>query len=162
MSSSKNFYLTQSNQNQNVEYRVSAISVIDDPELGTQYSETSTLLNFDYSKANRFLYESFRFSKPEDCYISPDNLQYTFVVDSGTDSLYVFTSQGYEGINPPANSGLRKQVIVSFGGPGSDGSSSGPFSFKDPSGVCYFRKTVYVADKGNNRICRYKLSSDLE
>ncbi len=162
MSTSKNFYITQADQVNNVEYRVLGISVVDDPDLGTQYSESPTLLNFDYSKADRFLYESFRFKKPEDSYISPDNLQYLFVVDSGTDSLYVFTNQGYEGINPPANSGLKKQAIVSFGGSASDGTSTGPFSFNDPSGVCYFRKMVYVADKKNNRICRYKLSNDLE
>lgn len=162
MSTSKSFYITQADQKNPIEYRVLGISVFDDPELGTQYSETPSLLNFDNSKADHFLYESYRFKNPEDCYISPDNLQYTFVVDSGTDSLYVFTSLGYEGVNPPANSGLRKQAIVSFGGPGSDGTSSGPFSFNDPSGVCYFRRMVYVADKKNNRICRYKLSSDLE
>jgi hypothetical protein len=162
ISTSRSFYLTQADQNTNVEYRVLGISVFEDPDAGTQYTESSNLLNFDNSKADRFLYESFRFKKPEDCYISPDNLQYTFVVDSGTDSLYVFTNQGYEGINPPANSGLKKQAIVSFGGPGADGTSSGPFSFNDPSGVCYFRRMVYVADKKNNRICRYKLSNDLE
>jgi hypothetical protein len=162
MSTSKNFYITQADQNTSVEYRVLGISVTDDPEVGTQYSESQNLLTFDQSKANRFLYESFRFKKPEDCYISPDNLQYTFVVDSGTDSLYVFTNQGFEGINPPPNSGLTKQAIVSFGGPGTDGTSSGPFSFNDPSGVCYFRRMIYVADKKNNRICRYKLSNDLE
>jgi hypothetical protein len=162
MSTSKNFYITQADQSGSIEYRVLGISVYDDPELGTQYAETPALLNFDNTKANRFLYESYRFKKPEDCYISPDNLQYTFVVDSGTDSLYVFTNLGYEGINPPANSGLKKQAIVSFGGPGADGSGSGPFSFNDPSGVCYFRRMVYVADKKNNRICRYKLSNDLE
>jgi hypothetical protein len=84
------------------------------------------------------------------------------VVDSGTDSLYIFTNQGFEGVNPPANSIFKKQVIVSFGGPGIDGTSSGPFSFNDPSGVCYDRKMVYVADKNNNRICRYKLSVDMQ
>lgn len=162
MSTSKSFYITQADQTGQIEYRVLSINAFDDPELGTQYSEAANLLNFDYGKADRFLYESFRFKKPEDCYISPDNLQYTFIVDSGTDSLYLFTNLGYEGINPPANSGLRKQAIVSFGGPGADGTSSGPFSFNDPSGVCYFRRVVYVADKKNNRICRYKLSNDLE
>jgi hypothetical protein len=162
MSTSKNFYITQADQSLSVEYRVLGISVVDDPELGTQYSESPSLLNFDFSKADRFLYESFRFKKPEDCYISPDNLQYTFIVDSGTDSLYVFTNQGFEGINAPANSGLKKQAIVSFGGPGADGTSSGPFSFNNPSGVCFFRRMIYVADKSNNRICRYKLSNDLE
>ncbi|MES2778883.1 MAG: hypothetical protein V4651_03200 [Bacteroidota bacterium] len=162
MSTSKDFIITLADQATSLEYRALGISVVDDPDLGTQYNEAPALLNFDYSKADRFLYESNRFKKPEDSYISPDNLQYVFIVDSGTDSLYVFTNQGYEGINPPANSGLRKQAIVSFGGPGADGTSSGPFSFNDPSGVCYFRRMVYVADKKNNRICRYKLSNDLE
>lgn len=162
MNTGKSFILTQADQTQNVEYRVLVITVFDDPELGTQYTETSSLLNFDRSKADRFLYESFRFKKPEDCYIAPDNLNYGFVVDSGTDSLYIFTNQGFEGINPPPNSGLRKQAIVSFGGSGVDGNASGPFNFNDPSGVCYFRRTVFVADKRNNRICRYKLSNDLE
>lgn len=162
MSTSKSFLITLADQSTSLEYRVLGIGVFDDPELGTQYVEASSFLNFDYSKADRFLYESRRFKKPEDCYITPDNLQYALIVDSGTDSLYVFTNLGYEGINPPANSGLRKQAIVSFGGPGADGTSSGPFSFNDPSGVCFFRKMVYVADKKNNRICRYKLSNDLE
>jgi hypothetical protein len=162
MSTSKNFYITQASQIGSVEYRVLGITVTDDPELGTQYAETPTLLNFDQTKATRFLYESFRFKQPEDVYLSPDNLQYTFVVDSGNDSLFVFTNQGYEGVNPPANSGLKKQAIVSFGGAGTDGSSSGPFSFNNPSGVCYFNRTIYVADKNNNRICRYRLSNDLE
>lgn len=162
MSTSKNFLITLADPSFALEYRTLLISVFDDPELGTQYSESPGFLNFDFTKANRFLYESFRFKKPEDCYIAPDNLQYGFIVDSGTDSLYIFTNQGAEGVNPPANSGVRKQVIVSFGGAGADGTASGPFSFNDPSGVCYLNRTVYVADKNNNRICRYRLSSDLE
>lgn len=162
MSTSKNFLITQADQGKSVEYRTLMITATDDPELGTQYSETPSFLSFDNSKADRFLYQSFRFKKPEDCYIAPDNLGYIFVVDSETDSLYVFTPQGYEGVNPPANSGITKQVIVSFGGAASDGSTSGPFSFNDPSGVCYNRRTIFVADKKNNRICRYKLSTDLE
>lgn len=162
ISSSKNFMLTQANPDPSIEYRVLMITVQDDPDLGTLYGETPSYLNFDYTKADRFLYESFRFKKPEDCYIAPDNLQYSFVVDSETDSLYVFTNQGYEGVNPPANSIFKKQVIVSFGGAGKDGTASGPFSFNDPSGVCYNRRVVYVADKNNNRICRYKLNTDLQ
>ncbi len=158
----KAFVITQADQTQNIEYRTLVISVYDDPDAGTQYMETSSLLNYDYSKGSRFLYQPFRFKKPEDCYIAPDALQYGFIVDSGTDSLYIFTNQGIEGVNPPANSGLKKQVIVSFGGAGADGTSSGPFSFNDPSGVCYFRRTIYVADKNNNRICRYVLSTDLQ
>lgn len=162
ISTSKDFFITQASSDPSIEYRFIRITVYDDPDLGTQYTETSSYLNYDDTKADRFQYQSFRFKKPEDCYVSPDNLQYSFMVDSGTDSLYVFTNQGFEGVNPPANSTFKKQVIVSFGGQGADGTSSGPFSFNDPSGVCYNRKIVYVADKNNNRICRYKLSTDLQ
>jgi hypothetical protein len=162
MNTSKSFYLTQADQGTNIEYRVLNISVQDDPDAGTQYSENASLLSFDFTKGNRFLYEPFRFKKPEDCYVSPDNLQYLFVVDSELDSLFIFTNQGVEGVNAPATFASRKQVIVSFGGTGLDGSNSGPFNFNDPSGVCYHRRVIYVADKKNNRVCRYVLNTDLQ
>jgi len=162
MNTNKSFFITQADQTQSVEFRTLRIDVFEDPELGTQYAESPLFLNFDYTKANRFLYESFRFKKPEDCFVATDNTGYIFVVDSETDSLYIFSPQGFEGVNPPANSGLTKQVIVSFGGPSTDGTQNGPFNFNNPSGVCYNRKMVFVADKDNNRICRYKLSVDLE
>jgi hypothetical protein len=162
MPTGKSFVITQFTPNISLEYKTLYITVYDDPDLGTQYTETPLFLNFDYTKANRFIYEIGRFGKPEDCFITPDNLQYLFVVDSQKDSLYVFNNQGQEGITPPPGYPSKKQVIVSFGGPGSDGTYSGPFSFNDPSGVCYNRRIVYVADKNNNRICRFKLSSDLQ
>lgn len=161
MNTSKSFFITQID-NQPIEYRVLGITVTDDPDAGTQYTENPSLLNFDISKGDRFMYEPFRFKKPVDCFIAPDNLQYIFVVDSETDSLYIFTNQGVEGVNPPATFTSRKQVIVSFGGTGIDGTSSGPYNFKDPSGVCYHRRVVYIADKGNNRICRFILNTDLQ
>ncbi len=65
-----------------------------------------------------------------------------FVVDAQTDSLYRFSSRGIE--------------HYSFGGQG-----SGERQFLQPSGVAVFDKTVYVADAGNNRIVRFKLSTDL-
>jgi hypothetical protein len=109
------------------------------------------------------MYEPFKFKKPEDCFIAPDATNYYFVVDSETDSVYVFTNQGFEGVNPPANSTIKKQINVSFGGKAIDGKPlDGPFNFLDPMGICYNRKMIYVADKGNNRICRYKLNTDLE
>jgi hypothetical protein len=163
MSTSKNFMITSNNQTNNLEYKTLLISVFDDPDLGTQYTETSSLLNFDISKANSFMYEPFKFKKPEDCFIAPDATNYFFVVDSETDSVYVFTNQGFEGVNPPANSTIKKQVNVSFGGRAVDGKPlDGPFNFNDPMGICYNRRMIYVADKGNNRICRYKLNTDLE
>jgi hypothetical protein len=149
------FYLVQ--QAAQAEYKVLQIKEFNDVDAGISYGENQALLNFDYSKANRFLYESFRFKKPSDVYVAPDATGYVFVVDEATDSLYQFTPKGFEGVNPAANSGITKQIIASFGGFG-----SGPFQFNQPSGVCYYKRMVYVADKGNNRICRYKLSSDLE
>lgn len=133
-----------------------------DPDQGMVYTENSSFLNFDVSKADRFMYESFRFKEPQDIYYAPDASGYIFVTDKATDSLYIFTNTGFEGVNPPANSSFKKQVIVSFGGSGKDGSSSGPFNFKDPMGVCYYRRSVVVADHGNNRICRYVLNTDLQ
>lgn len=128
-----------------------------DPDGGLIFTENSSLALFDYTKADKFLYQPLRFTSPQDVFIAPDLTGYIFIVDSETDSLYQFTSKGYEGVNPPANSGITKQVLASFGGTG-----SGPFQFNDPSGVCYFRKVIYVADKGNGRICRFKLSTDVE
>jgi hypothetical protein len=128
-----------------------------DPDAGFVYVENPLLTVFDYSKADRFLYEPGRFENPQDVFIAPDVTGYIFVVDAGTDSVYQFTQRGYEGVNPPAHTGFSKQIIASFGGSG-----AGPFEFNEPSGICYFRKMLYVADKGNGRICRYKLSTDIE
>jgi len=138
-------------------YKVLWITQNVDPEAGITYGENALLTVFDYTKADRFLYEPNRFLQPTDVYIAPDFTGYIFVTDAGTDSLYQFTRKGYEGVNPPAGSTITKQIIASFGGVG-----DGPFNFSDPAGVAYLREVVYVADKGNNRICRYKLSTDLE
>ncbi len=128
-----------------------------DPDGGLIFTENSSLTLFDFTKADKFLYEPFRFSSAQDVYIAPDITGYIFVVDSEKDSLYQFMNKGFEGVNPPANSGITKQVLASFGGTG-----SGPFQFNDPSGVCYFKKVIYVADKNNGRISRFKLSTDAE
>lgn len=162
VSTSKSFFSTLSDKSKSIEFRALAINVVDNPDAGTQYAESGQFLNFDFSKANRFMYEPSRFKHPVDCYIAPDQLNYYFVVDDESDSVYIFTNQGFEGVNPPANSTVKKQIIASFGGIGKDGSNTGPFNFNDPSGVCYYNRTLYVADKGNNRICRYKLNVDLQ
>ena len=81
------------------------------------------------------------FSQPTGVTIDPSgNL---FVVDAARDSLYRFSGQGLE--------------RYSFGGKG-----SGEKQFDQPYGVAFFDKTLYVADRGNNRIVRFKLSSDLQ
>jgi hypothetical protein len=155
MSESKDFLMLQSNPA--AEYKALWIRQLDNPETGVSYIENSSMLNFDTSRAERFLYEGFRFSKPADICIAPDETGYIFIVDSERDSLYQFTRLGFEGVNPPPASGLTKQVIASFGGRG-----AGPFQFNQPQGVAYFRRVVYVADSGNGRVVRYKLSIDLE
>lgn len=162
ISTSPNFFLTLGNPDFELEYRAIGIQATLDPDQGMVYGENTSFLNFDNTKADRFLYESFRFKQPSDIFFAPDANAYIFVTDKATDSLYVFSNNGYEGVNPPANSNVKKQIIVSFGGSGVDGKASGPFNFIDPSGVCYFRRMVLVADKGNNRICRYMLNTDLE
>jgi len=90
--------------------------------------------NIDFLKLNRF-------ARPAGVTIDPaGNL---FVVDAAKDSLYRFSTRGIE--------------RYSFGGTG-----SGERQFREPHGVAYFDKTLFVADRGNNRIVRYKLSTDLQ
>lgn len=157
MSESLNFVYCQKASNSIVpEFGVLYITVTFNPDAGYSYDASPAFTDFNYDKSSRFLYESFRFRSPEDIFIAPDK-RHIYVVDSELDSLYQFTISGEEGVTPPANSNESKNIIVSFGGEG-----SGPFQFKDPSGVCYLRQVVYVADKGNNRVLRFKLNTDLE
>lgn len=155
ISNSPEFVITINNPA--AQYKCLWIAQFNDPESGITYGENAALTVFDFTKADRFLYQPNRFINPADVYIAPDFTGYIFVVDEGTDSLYQFTRKGYEGVNPPAGSSTTKQIIASFGGEG-----SGPFNFIDPTGVAYLRETVYVVDKGNHRISRFKLNTDLE
>ena len=78
---------------------------------------------------------------PED--VTMDNNFSVFVVDSSKDSLFKFNSLG-------------RLLPESFGGNG-----SGVNQLNSPYGVAFFNKVLYIADTGNNRIVRYKLSTDL-
>jgi hypothetical protein len=77
-----------------------------------------------------------RFSQPEGSWV--DNSGNIYIADAGKDSIYIFNQFGEE--------------LQSFGGQ--------PV-FKSPYGVAFFDRTLYVADKGNNRILRFVLSTDL-
>ncbi len=79
------------------------------------------------------------FNNPEGVAIDPSGNFY--VVDAGKDSLFRFTTRGIE--------------KYSFGGTG-----NGKEKFNKPHGVAYFDKILYIADTGNNRIVRFKLSTD--
>lgn len=158
MNTSKDFLLLQGDATQPVEFRVLWIKQTVDAGTGEiVYGQNDNLILTDTSKASRFLYQSNRFKHPADVCISPDRNGYIFVADDVLDSVFIFTQAGYEGVNAPATAPSKKQIIASFGGDGVD-----QFHFKKCSGVAYFDRILYVADKDNNRICRYKLSTDIE
>ena len=77
------------------------------------------------------------FSRPEGCTV--DATGNIFVADAGKDSVYKFSQFG--------------DKIIGFGGPS---------VFSEPYAVAYFDRIVYVADRGNNRILRFILSTDIQ
>ena len=111
----------------------------------------------DTSKADGYLMKPFRFSSPLDITLSGDGSNYIFVVDGEKDSLYQFTLSGLEGVKPPAGSESSKNIFVSFGGRGTSLTQ-----FNNPTAVAYYDKVVYVADAGNGRVLRFKLTTDFD
>lgn len=85
--------------------------------------------------ASKFMLPN-KFSRPEG--VTVDNFGNIYVADADRDSIYKFNSFGDE--------------YHSFGGRA---------IFKEPYAVAFFDRTLYVADKGNNRILRFILSTDL-
>lgn len=111
----------------------------------------------DTSRAEGFLYEPGRFSRPVDVTVAGDGLGYILVVDAETDSLYHFSGRGFEGVPPPSGSVTNKSIVVSFGGAG-----EGLTQFRNPGGVAYLDRILYVADTGNGRILRFRLTTDFD
>lgn len=139
-----------------IPFRVLWVEVVETVN-GTEYRPRVQLLARDTSRAERFLYDQNRFTEPSAIAFSGDGRNFIFITDAAKDSLYLFQSNGVEGVNPPVGSRATKAIRVSFGGRG-----NGVRQFNNPSGVAYFRQVVYVADTGNNRISRFKLNTDLE
>ncbi len=156
ITTNRGFLITQGNEDRDIPFRTLWIDAVNTPD-GIEYRPNPSLQVRDTTMADSFLYDTGRFVNPTGIAYSADARSHIFVVDAGTDSLYLFQSNGREGVTPPAGSDLEKAVNVSFGGTG-----SGPREFNNPSGVAYFRQIVYVADTGNNRIARYRLNIDFE
>lgn len=156
LSQDLSFIIAQGAPDEDIPYRVLWINAVETVD-GLEYRPNSSLLARDTSRAESFLYDANKFKNPTGIAFSADARGHVFIVDSVTDSLYMFQSNGFEGINPPPGSSQTKAINVSFGGTG-----NGPREFNNPSGVAYFDEIVYVADTGNNRIARYKLTTDFE
>lgn len=139
----------------NSQLKVQYINVIAS-EGGTDYLVEELPVG-DTSKADGFLYAPNRFAAPVDVTYSGDGTNYIFVVDREKDSLYQFTNTGLEGVKAPAGSSSAKNIKVSFGGSG-----LGLTQFNEPSAVAYYNQIVYVADAGNRRVLRFKLTTDFD
>lgn len=101
------------------------------------------------------IYQPGRFFRPRGLCIAGDETGYLFVADK--DSLLQFSPEGVEGVQLRASANSSKYNKVSFGGTGTD-----LYHFNGVGGIGYMNKIVYIADKGNKRVCRYKLSSDFQ
>ena len=108
-------------------------------------------------EADGYLYQPFRFTRPVSVLYAGTSQRYIFVADEAKDSVYVFQANGFEGTAPPPQYTNRKMLKVSFGGRG-----SGPLQFNRPKSIAFFNRTLYVADAGNKRIARFRLTSDYE
>lgn len=84
---------------------------------------------------------SAKFGKPDDVVQDPN--QSVYVIDSYRNYLWKFNVTG-------------KLMKESFGGLGTD-----PGKFNNPKGIAFYNRVIYIADTDNNRIVRYKLSTDL-
>lgn len=123
-------------------------------EFGSSY-EPKVLISGDPEQAEGFLSDPFKFTEPVGLTLSGDGTNFIFIADRARDSVYLFTFTGLEGVKPPPGSTGSRYIKVSFGGKG-----AGPMHFNEPHAVAYSRNILYVADRRNGRICRYKLTTD--
>ena len=153
----RSFLIAQADQNVDIPFRVLWVNAVETVD-GLVFQQNSSLLAQDTTQADGFLYEPNKFIKPVDIAYTADDDSYIFVIDQELNKLFQFQTNGQEGVPPPAGAeDQTRQILVSFGEFG-----AGPKQFNQPSGVAYFDRVVYVADKGNNRISRFKLTSDFE
>lgn len=124
-------------------------------DFGSQYTPVILPVG-DVTEADGFLYSAFKFSEPLGTTITGDGTNYIFIADAEKDSIFQFTNTGFEGVNPPPASGETRFVRTSFGGTGIELTQ-----FREPVAVAHTRDILYVADKGNGRVLRFKLTLDI-
>ncbi len=109
----------------------------------------------DTAKSDGVLYQPYKFTSPSDVVVAGDGSGYIFITDEAKDSVYIYNGLGLEGVNPPAGSSSNKAVRVSFGGKG-----NGLLQFRRPLAAAYMNNILYIADAGNKRILKFKLTTD--
>lgn len=124
-------------------------------EFGATYEPR--VMSTSENEADGFLTFPYRFDDPKGLSLAGDGTNHIFITDSKKDSLYLFSLNGFEGVKPPPGYSTTKYINVSFGGTG-----VGLSQFNEPSGIAYKNKVVYVADAGNGRVIRFKLTTDFD
>ncbi|MCB0733652.1 MAG: hypothetical protein H6608_09635 [Flavobacteriales bacterium] len=124
-------------------------------EFGATYEPR--IMTQDTSEADGFLTYPYRFDEPAGLTMAGDGTNHVFISDRVKDSVYLFSLNGYEGVKPPPGYSSSKYIVVSFGGKG-----QGLSNFNEPMGLAYKNKILYVADAGNGRVLRFKLTSDFD
>jgi hypothetical protein len=122
---------------------------------GSGFEVNTDFLLTDPLKGDGFVGQPGRFLRPEGLAFAGDGSNMIFVADSQKDSVFQFMLNGTEGVPPPPGATGTRNIPVSFGGTG-----TGPMQFRNPRAVAWLNRTLYVADAGNGRISRFKLSTD--
>lgn len=125
-------------------------------EFGSSYSPKVFAVG-DTSQAEGFMTMPGRFLKPSSITLSGDGRNFIFVTDADKDSLFLFSFNGFEGVKPAPGASSTRYIKVSFGGTGIAATQ-----FRDPMGIAFKNDILYVADSGNGRVLRFKLTTDFD
>ena len=130
-------------------------------EFGAEFRPLILASSGDTSLADGYINSPGKFNNPVDVTVAGDGTRYIFVADAGSDSIHQFTATGLEGVLPPPATGISKYQNTSFGGTSTPGSPE-LTKFNEPMSVAYFNEILYVADAGNGRVLRFKLTTDFD
>ena len=140
---------------ENTSIKVQVIDYIE-TDFGANY-EPRILFDSDTTVSDGNLTTPDKFERPVSVLLTGDGTNFIFVVDQAKDSFYQFTVTGLEGVKPPPGAATSKYQMASFGGSG-----EGLSQFNQPSAIAYKNNIVWVCDTGNERILRFKLTTDFQ